>query len=94
MNNKLIKILNYTGIILFIITSFIFFQRKISYEYICLLFLLSSFLLLPDSILFTIRMYKQEKRFGIYWISKLLGLIIAIIIFLVGFIVISSKELS
>ena len=47
--------------------------------------------MLPDSILFTIRKYKENERFGIYWISKFLGLIIAIIIFSVGVFIILIK---
>lgn len=38
--------------------------------------------MLPDSILFTIRKFREKKQFGIYWGIKFFGLIIAIIIFL------------
>lgn len=55
--------------------------KKTSLFCVGLLLLLSCFFMLPDSILFTIRKYKENKRFGIYWISKFWGLIIAIVIF-------------
>lgn len=93
MKNRftLSKILNVVGIILFIVAFILLCYEKIKLLYICLLFLLSCFFLLPDSILFTIRKYKENERFGIYWISKFLGFIIAIVIFSIGIFVILNK---
>ncbi|MGN0740467.1 MAG: hypothetical protein ACI4LX_09890 [Treponema sp.] len=86
MNNRfgLTKILNIIGLILFIIAFASLCYENVKLLYVCLVFLISCLFMLPDSILFTIRKYKENERFGIYWISKFLGLIIAIIIFTVG----------
>lgn len=93
MKNKvnISKILNFIGIVLFIITFIILCYGEILLQYICLLFLLSSFLMLPDSLLFTIKKYKDNERFGVYWISKFFGLIIAIIVFTAGFFIILNN---
>ena len=47
--------------------------------------------MLPDSLLFTIKKYKDNERFGVYWISKFFGLIIAIIVFTAGFFIILNN---
>lgn len=93
MNNRfaLSKILNIIGLILFIIAFASLCYENVKLLYVCLLFLISCLFMLPDSILFTIRKYKENERFGIYWISKFLGLIIAIIIFSVGVFIILIK---
>lgn len=93
MNNRfaLLKILNIIGLILFIIAFASLCYENVKLLYVCLLFLISCLFMLPDSILFTIRKYKENERFGIYWISKFLGLIIAIIIFSVGVFIILIK---
>ena len=93
MKNRfiLLKILNVIGLILFIIAFITLCYEKIKLLYVCLLFLTSCFFMLPDSILFTIRKYRENERFGIYWVSKFFGLIIAIVIFSVGIFVILNK---
>ena len=75
-----------TGVVLFAFSFVLLCYDKLAIKYICLLFLVSSFFMLPDSIMFMIRKTKENNRFGIYWLSKFFGLIMAIIIFLIGFI--------
>lgn len=80
------KLINFVGVILFIISFLLLCYDKVSIKYNCLLFLFSSLLMLPDSVIFIIRKTKENDKFGIYWLLKFCGLIIAIIIFLIGFI--------
>lgn len=75
-----------TGVVLFVFSFVLLRYDKLAVKYICLLFLVSSFLMLPDIIMFMIRKTNENSRFGIYWLSKFFGLIIAIVIFLIGFI--------
>lgn len=75
-----------TGVVLFVFSFVLLSYDKLAVKYICLLFLVSSFLMLPDIIMFMIRKTNENSRFGIYWLSKFFGLIIAIVIFLIGFI--------
>lgn len=75
-----------TGVVLFVFSFVLLRYDKLAVKYICLLFLVSSFLMLPDSIMFMIGKTNDNSRFGIYWLSKFFGLIIAIVIFLIGFI--------
>lgn len=80
------KLINFLGVILFIISFLLLCYDKVSIKYNCLLFLFSSLLMLPDSVMFIIRKNKENNRFRIYWFSKFCGLIIAIIIFIIGYI--------
>ena len=85
---NLIKIFNLLGCLLFIFALISILVQFLPLKYDCLLFLMSCFLMLPDSIVFVKTKYKENSRFGLYWISKFIGLIFAIIIFAVGLIVV------
>ena len=94
MKNKfyLLKILNIIGIVLFVIAFIFLCYEQIPLLYVCSLLLLSCLFMLPDSILFTIRKFRENKHFGMYWGMKFFGLIIAIIIFFIGLLMLLLKE--
>lgn len=79
------KILYYVGISTFVIGFILLCNEYIPLLFACLLELLSCFMMLPDSVLFVIQKYRENNRFGIYWIVKFTGLIIAIFIYTIGF---------
>ena len=83
-----IKIFNLFGVLLFVFALISLLVSFLPLKYVCLLFLISCFLMMPDSIVFVKMKYRENKHFGFYWISKFMRLVFGIIIFTVGFIII------
>ncbi len=93
-NFSLTRILNIIGICLSVLSFILLCYEQIPLLYLCALLILSCLFMLPDSILFTIRKFRENEHFAIYWGAKFIGLIIAIIIFFIGFLILLSKDLS